>query len=647
MIYTILKSISYLYIQILQYYIMSKHTIARQTQETSIDDSNKIQTHIREIINAEKPTIESLNKLINIVNRKKNSGFFVTKTFANNLYDDTIFIEDDDQIKASIFRCVAVLFYDFLHGFTISYMNNEYKLSREYKEYGFTMSDQEALLQLVEIFEFERVESCLAMIDEDIGKEFEKDREYRGSMGYISNRNLNPMTAVLFARDGRHDKLKGTEFEFVSDYLKQVHNMGSSDVSVKLVYDYFQKYVKDWLSDIQRGIYLSDLERDHENNIRVKQEKAKKKFSKSDLKSEIRYKERIKTLKSTISDPVKLDKKLKQCEASYKKRKNTRIDKLTKARIEISKLARDKSDIEDPLMMYSTPRKADITTHSPLDISCQPFDQIVDKKISDYIPNKSIEELKEHGTQRVNEINEYIKEPIDDKAYYKLPEYINHPIINDEEEPYEINNDVASILNDIFKQITTQYNNTNDINDTNDINNENKQKTIDIIVGVNCGSRYSYNLKIQRNICATLLKATEKLPNINIKFVSWYDMYDELYTRICETYEDIRYISIHRGMDSIHKTHQYIDDLMSKSTADKKVVIMMTDQSDDDYVGYGTQAVKNSKKSGNEVYCIIQDIGYIYNMNIIYGKDNTITCEDGEQMDKALTTLVRDLIGKQ
>ena len=43
MIYIILKFISYLYIQILQYYIMRKNTIARQTQKMSIDDSNKIQ----------------------------------------------------------------------------------------------------------------------------------------------------------------------------------------------------------------------------------------------------------------------------------------------------------------------------------------------------------------------------------------------------------------------------------------------------------------------------------------------------------------------------------------------------------------------------------------------------------------------------
>ena len=627
---------------------MVKHTIARQTQKMSIDDSNKIQTHIREIINAEKPTFEALNELMNIVNRKKNTGFFVEgHAFANTLYDETIEINEETLIKANMFRCIAFLLYDFLHGFeTPVRVIDEYKETREYKEHGFTISDQEAFLGLVEIFEFERVESCFAMIDKGIGKEFEKDRKCRGSTEYFSDKKLNPMSAVLFARNGRHDKLKGTEFEFVSDYLKQVHNMGSSEISVKLVFDYFQKYVKDWLSDIQREEHLSDLEIRHENNIKDKQEKAKKKFIKSDLKSEIRYKERIKTLKSTISDPVKLDKKLKQCEASYKKRKNSRIDKLTKARIEISKLARDKSDIEDPLIICSIPYKADITRHGPLSIQCQPFDQIVDKKISDYIPNKSIEELKEYGTQRVNEINEYVKEPIDDKAYYKLPEYTNHPIINDEEEPYEINNKVASILNDIFKQITTQYNNTNNTNNTNDINNENKPQTIDIIVGVNCGSYNSYNLEIQRNICATLLEATETLPNINIKFVSWYEEWDKLYTRIYETYKDIRYIPWVARLSSLYIAHQYIDDLMSKSIADRKVVIMMTGMSDDN-IGYGIQAVKNSKKRGNEVYCITQDIDCIDMMNIIYGKDNNITCEEGEQMDKALTTLVRDLIGKQ
>ena len=624
---------------------MRKNTIARQTQETSIDDSNKIQTHIREIINAEKPTIEALNELMNIINRKKNSVFFVREdSWENSLYDGIIeIIGEDNQIKANIFRCVAVLLYDFLHGFDKFEYGYEYKSSREYKEYGFTRSDQEAFIQLLEVFEFERVESCFAMIDEDIGKEFEKDRKHRGSNEDDNDRELNPMSAVLFARDGRHDKLKDTEFEFVSDYLKQVHNIGSSDISVKLVFDYFQKYVKDWLSDKMKEMYLSNFEYRHKMHIEDKREKTMKKFIKSDLKSEIRYKERIKTLKSTISDPVQLDKKLKQCEASYKKRKNARIDKLTKARIEISKLARDKSEIEKYLIIYPIPNTVDILVNRQLHVQCTPFDQIVDKKISDYIPNKSIEELKEHGTQRVNEINEYIKEPIDDKAYYKLPEYTNYPIINNEEEPYEINNDVANILNDVFKQITTQYNNTNN---TNDINNEAKQQTIDIIVGVNCGSHDSYSLDIQRNVCATLLEATETLPNVNVKFVSWYNEEDELYTRICETYEDIRYIPWISRLSSLYMAHQYIDDLISKSTADKKVVIMMTSMSDDE-IGYGIQAVKNSKKSGNEVYCIISNIEDIDKIRMIYGKDNTVTCEDGEQMNNALTSLVQDLIGKQ
>ena len=620
---------------------MVKHTIARQTQKMSIDDSNKIQTHIREIINAEKPTFEALNELMNIVNRKKNTGFFVEgHAFTNSLYDEKIeIIGEYNQIKANIFRCIAVLLYDFLHGFTFNF--DEHIATREYKEYGFTTSEQEAFIQLVEIFEFERVESCFAMIDEDIGDIFEKDRKRRGLNEYHDDKKLDPMSAVLFARDGRHDKLKDTEFEFVSDYLKQVHNMGSGEISIKLVYDYFQKYVKDWLSDKVKEIHLSDLERDHEDNIKNKRKKAKKKFIKSDLKSEIRYKERIKTLKSTISDPVQLDKKLKQCEASYKKRQNSRIDKLTKARIEISKLARDKSEIEHALAIQRTPYNIDIINNRSLNIQCQPFDQIVDKKIFDYIPNKSIEELKEHGTQRVNEINEYVKEPINDKAYFKLPTYTNHTITDVFEAPYEVNNKVASILNNMFKQITTQHNNTNDVN------NENNQQTMDIIVGVNGNSQYSNNLEIQRNICATLLEATETIPNVNVKFVSWFNDYsNELYTRICETYEDIRYFSPTLDQACLHMAHQYIDDLMSNSTADRKVVIMITSMSDNK-IGYGIQAVKNSKNKGNEVYCITSNTVFKYTMNMIYGKDNIITYEEDEQIDEAMITLVQDLIGKQ
>ena len=628
---------------------MVKHTIARQTQETSIDDSNKIQTHIREIINAEKPTIESLNDLMNIVNKKKGTKYMIEfNNYRNYVSEDEINVDVDvnGQPVIHVLRYIAVLLYDFFEFDISETIKNidEYKSSKEYKEHGFSRLDQAIFRDLLRLFEIERVESCFAMIDEDIGKEFEKDRKHRGLNEYHDDRGLSPITAVLFARDGRYDKLKDTEFEFVSDYLKQVHNMGSSDVSIKLVYDYFQKYVKDWLSNRMRETYGATLERFHEIDMREKREKVNKKFSKSDLKSEIRYKERIKTLKSTISDPVKLTKKLKQCEVSYKKRQNSRIDKLTKARIEISKLARDKSGIELTLMnytdVYSYEDNIRVNDHIG---RYESYSIKYNKKIFDYIPNKSIEELKEYGTQRVNEINEYVKEPINDNIQRKLPEYTNHSITCVNQEPYKINNKVAKSLEYTFKYITDKtYFDKDD-----DTESKDNPQTIDIIVGVNTSVTYKRHIPLYKKICGTLLASTEKLPNVNIKFVSWYgNENNELYTRIHETHEDIECISSSYELTYTRMAHQYIDDLMSKSTADRKIVIMISDGWIQETY-YTTQTVKNSKNSGNEIYCIFSGYYHEERNESIYGKNNIVKCGTIEQIDKALTSLVRDLIGKQ
>ena len=627
---------------------MVKHTMAHQTQEMSIDDSNKIQTHIREIIGSDaKINIKKMNILTNIVNKTKNTKYVTNPTiFSNsiNTVKQKIQIEvgdvenDDDKEMISFLRCLSIVLYDFKNDFMCINTSSPY-----YKpdEISLTFFDQNIFVELLELFELERVESCFAMISTDVRDLFEKDRKHRGLNEYDNDRKLNPITAVLFARNGRHDKLKGTEFEFVSDYLKQVHNMGSSNISVKLVYDYFQKYVKDWLGNVMKEKYISEFEQHHEIDIRDKQEKAKKKFSKSDLKSEIRYKERIKTLKSTISDPVKLDKKLKQCEVSYKKRQNSRIDKLTKARIEISKLARDKSGIEKSIKSY-------IIDKFPPSEFRMTLNTISDRtriiKNNDIIINETIEELKEQGKQLVNNINKKVLESCKDKESYIFPIYeIEQTHEKHRNTIFEVNFDIVNILKDIFKQITTQYNNTNN---TNGVNNEITQ-TMDIIIGIDCSLIPADDLHMCRNICATLLKATETLPNINIKFVPFRGKNSTtLYADVYETYDDIAYISIHRGSSYIYHAHQYIDELMSKSTVDRKVVIMMTNGYDYEE-DYTIQAVEKSKRLGNEIYCIHTDSYTKDKDELIYGTDNIVECEMIEEINKALITLVRDLIGKQ
>ena len=626
---------------------MSKHTIARQTQETSIDDSNKIQTHIREIIGSD-PIVrdETMKIMENIINRTKNTNYKISTSYyeeINTTNQEIQFIRLylEKESMTSFLRCSSIVLYDFKNDFIYD----------ELTENNLTRADREAFTQLLEIFELERVESCFAMISADVEDKFEKDRKCRGLEKGDNNGGLNPMTAVLFARDGRHDKLRNTEFEFVSDYLKQVHNMGSSDVSVKLVFDYFQKYVKDWLHDMMREIYMIRFEQNLENNIKIKRKEAKEEFIKSDLKSEIRYKERIKTLKSTISDPVKLDKKLKQCEVSYKKRQNSRIDKLTKARIEISKLARDKSGIEKSIIDFVVNE----TLPSGLGIISNMIKVEKTKTMenNNIIINETIEELKEQGKQLVNNINGKILESCKYEESQYSTIYKVEPMVEKYKNwIFEVNFETVDILEDIFKQITTQYNNTNNTNDINDINNENKQQTIDIIIGIDCSSIPADDLHMCRNICATLFRTIETLPNINMKFIPYRGKNETtLYADVYETYEDIKYISTHIGIDCIHMAHQHIDDLMSNSTADRKIAIMITDSYTQDTY-HTIQAVKNSKKLGNEVYCIITKPDSYIDPNIrktkmVYGENNFIACEDYNQIDDTLITLVQDLIGKQ
>ena len=69
---------------------MSKHTMACQTQEMSIDDSNKIHTHIREIINAVKRPIFVEILMMNVCIAM--CTFFITLGSAIIILSETVYL---------------------------------------------------------------------------------------------------------------------------------------------------------------------------------------------------------------------------------------------------------------------------------------------------------------------------------------------------------------------------------------------------------------------------------------------------------------------------------------------------------------------------------------------------------------------------
>ncbi len=484
--------------------------------------------------------------------------------------------------------------------------------------------------------EAERVESNWGEIYYGSHQEFERQRSERGTM---DSGELDPMRAIQFARNGSIGKLEGTQYEQAIQYINTVHGMDSK-VSLKLAIEYYEKYVKDWL-DVQ----ISKIREEHLEKL---VQRIKDHF-------EEQIEEQKRELDRTGDKNVR-----KRINELYKDMSNT-IENKTIHDIRISSW-----DVENILKDYSTRTRQECHENSPKKLS---------KSTVQSIQKRDMDSLVKQGKKATAKINSKIKEinrPVQPKLA-NLAEKIH--VSNRPEEEYTIDYETSyrlrKLINEVKASRTQVYDMQGNMIDVDeyiqDIINtkqgiywedEEPSKGLAIVIGIDCsGSMPDGAMQACRDMCATILYATQRLKDVAITFVPWStsNSRHDLYANEFTTLDEIKCISKnYEPQNANDLAHQYLDRVIAKSNAVNKVIIMMTDGEpychgiDPNVLFANTvEAIRQSKLRGNLVYGVFLNFGAnedrAKKMAGMY-RSNFVSCNTMNDASKAVIELTQNHI---
>ena len=456
--------------------------------------------------------------------------------------------------------------------------------------------------------EAERVESNWGQVYYGSHQEFERQRSERGKR---DEGELNPMRALQFARNGSTEKIKDTPYEPAIQYLENVHGMDYR-VSLKLAIDYYNRYVKDWL-DTQ---ITKVLEEKLENHIRDTRAYLEKEIKELEQRKDSYSQQRKECLSRELDT---IDSK--------------NIDDMPVYEWEMTNILKDSCTRDRQQQHERSPKR-------------------IAKNTVNTIQGTDMEQLTKKARKATSKINSMLKEynkpkrPVLDNLATNL--YTADRPESEYDIDYNTSHRLRKLINTVRankSQVHDMYGNTIDMDEyIQDVINtkqglywedEEYSQGLAIAIGIDCsGSMPNSAMKACRDMCATILYATQYLKGIEITFVPWstsnekHDLYANEFTAL----DDIKYISKNDNPQNANDlAHQYLDKVVAKSSADKKVIIMMTDGEpfcwgiDRDVLFANTiEAIRQSKMRGHLVY------GIFLNFN------------DSEERTKAMQGMYRD-----
>jgi uncharacterized protein YegL len=171
----------------------------------------------------------------------------------------------------------------------------------------------------------------------------------------------------------------------------------------------------------------------------------------------------------------------------------------------------------------------------------------------------------------------------------------------------------------------------------------------DIVIGVDeSGSMDGHKIQIVRDMVATLYKALEMTPQVNLKVVGWQSNY-----RSCEIHEVTKIEQVRNivagGGTPLAKGTWHCKKVLEEMSGRKKVFFQITDgaPNDDNDIPRSKVAVQQMKKNGIMCFGILigGSGGYTEgNMKTIFGKEFYLNCETIEDVSNFLTkTLSRKI----
>ena len=475
------------------------------------------------------------------------------------------------------------------------------------KEHGYEYIIEEIMYTL----EAERVEYNWGEIYYGSRLQFERQRKERVSKG-----DINPISAIQYARNGDIEDLKNTEWAEAINVVKGVHGYDYR-MTIRLAIDYFNKYIKDWM---KQGILekydkmVEKYDKPNQNNIRSIPTNELHDFNCYMLD----YK-KTQELGRALNEQDNMEIKLNPTDFSNR----------TKQKI----------------WENNGKRSPEKTTESVLNMDM-----------------KDLEKSSKRKTDNITSKMRYMyadRNPIT-KSNFKVFKS------NRTEDDYDIDYHTARKLEKMFAHIrsikTHKYDQYGDIIDideyiqntiSNDIEYwdiEKKEIGLTIIIGIDLsGSMSNMSVKICRDMCGTILQATRKLKNVNVIFVPWSTSNDEHDLTVDEvtTFEGISHITKNRHVQNANDlAHRYLDDVAQRYKG-KKVIIMMTDGEPfcygikpDVLLANTKLAIAQSKHRGMQVYGVYLGFRSEEEMRGMY-KNDFVSCRTAEQVSDAIIKLVK------
>ena len=172
-----------------------------------------------------------------------------------------------------------------------------------------------------------------------------------------------------------------------------------------------------------------------------------------------------------------------------------------------------------------------------------------------------------------------------------------------------------------------------------------EKQGLDIVIAYDqSGSMNGHRIQIVREMVATLLKATQKNPKINVMGIGWQG-YDDVTAEKITDWKDCTRIYT-AGTTPLTEAVILANDILMKMNGNKKLLFVLTDGSPNGSAKtkFAHQVISRMQRKKNTAIGIVIGYGDSQAMNEIFGKSNSVSFDDTMDMAKFIKKKVQKTI---
>ena len=165
-----------------------------------------------------------------------------------------------------------------------------------------------------------------------------------------------------------------------------------------------------------------------------------------------------------------------------------------------------------------------------------------------------------------------------------------------------------------------------------------EQQGFAVVIGIDeSGSMGGEPIQIAKNVCGTLYKAFENMPNVEIHVIGWQSNYSSCDVHIIKKFQEVG--SLHTGGGTpFRQSMLYLGEYVKKLPQKKKLLFQITDGG----IDYDEKTKNYLQKMRNDNDTVVTGIQISYYeggdpaMHDLFGKENCLTFQDMKQVKNLL-----------